>query len=83
MQSRDNTPFDPATISLLRAVLDQAWNSLSLAERRLIAKSELAERILKSAALGERDPHRLRAEATTDLHSKDLHSKTADFHKAR
>jgi hypothetical protein len=53
--------FDPETIKLLRTVLDEAWDALSPSRKQTVLKTELAERILASAALGERDPRRLRA----------------------
>jgi hypothetical protein len=56
--------FDPATIAILRGVLDDAWSRLP-AGRPTSGRSLLAERILKAARDGERDPHRLRACAIT------------------
>jgi hypothetical protein len=51
--------FDPETVAALREVLDDAWRSLSPEMQVLISKTALAERILKSAAKGERDRKRL------------------------
>jgi hypothetical protein len=62
MASRDSC-FDPDTIQLLRAVLDEAWNALPASRQQTVLKTELAERILAAASLGERDPDRLRAVA--------------------
>jgi hypothetical protein len=54
--------FDVRTIELLRAVLDDA--SLHLpAGQTYVTRSLLAERILKAARDGERDPVRLRTRA--------------------
>jgi hypothetical protein len=53
--------FDPETVALLRATLDRAWASLPLKQQAKTSRSELAERILKAAAKGERDPERLHA----------------------
>jgi hypothetical protein len=53
--------FDPETIEVLRKVLDEAWDALPPTRKQTVPKTELAERILASAALGERDPERLRA----------------------
>lgn len=67
MQVTDGGAFDPETIELLRGVLDEAWASLRPAEQAHSSKSLLAECILKLAATGERDPHRLRACALTEI----------------
>ena len=58
--------FDPDTIALLRITLDRAWASLPESQQAATSRSMLAERILKAAAQGERDPDRLRAQATED-----------------
>jgi len=67
MQSTDGSAFDPETIELLRCVLDEAWASLRPAEQAHSSRSLLAQRILKLAATGERDPYRLRARALTEI----------------
>jgi hypothetical protein len=54
--------FDAATITLLRGVLDDAWAHLPPGQTG-VSRSLLAERILKAARAGERDPARLRAQA--------------------
>jgi hypothetical protein len=51
--------FDPETIELMRQCLDLAWSQLTSSERRMQLKSTVAARILRAAAQGERDPHRL------------------------
>jgi hypothetical protein len=51
--------FDPETVAILREVLDDAWGSLTPEMQVLMPKTMLAERILKSAAKGERDRNRL------------------------
>ena len=64
----DGAAFDPETIALLRAVLDEAWDSLNAQEQAQSSKSLLAERILHLAATGERDPVRLlRVAALTEV----------------
>jgi hypothetical protein len=55
--------FDPDTVALLRTILDQTWASLPPNQQAVMSRSILAERILKAAAQGERDPDRLRARA--------------------
>jgi hypothetical protein len=52
-------PFDPEILTIMREVLDDAWGRLSPELQALVPKSVLAERILKSAAKGERDRERL------------------------
>ena len=67
MKTMAGGAYDPETIELLRAVLDGAWNSLGAAEQAHSSKCLLAERLLRLAATGERDPIRLRAAALTGL----------------
>jgi hypothetical protein len=55
--------FDPYTVALLRTTLDRAWASLPPSQQAIMSRSILAERILKAAAQGDRDPDRLRARA--------------------
>jgi hypothetical protein len=58
--------FDPETVAILRETLDDAWACLRAEQQATMQKSALAERILKSAAQGERDRDRLR-DAALDL----------------
>jgi hypothetical protein len=58
--------FDPHTVSLLRVILDRAWTSLPPSQQAGTSRSVLAERILRAAARGERDPERLRAHALSE-----------------
>jgi hypothetical protein len=58
--------FDPETIALMDAVLDEAWASLLPHQQDKISRIALAERILNAAARGERDPKRLCAFALND-----------------
>jgi hypothetical protein len=58
--------FDPDTVTLLRTTLDHAWASLPPDQQAATSRSILAERILRSAARGERDPDRLRAHALSE-----------------
>ena len=51
--------FDIETVSVLREILDDAWASLGPEQQGTMSKSVLAERILKSAAAGERNRWRL------------------------
>ena len=55
--------FDLETVALLREVVEGAWASLRPGQRETTSRSLLAERILKSAARGERDPSRLHDDA--------------------
>jgi hypothetical protein len=63
MIGREAVYFDPETVTLLRETLDDAWACLSPELQATMQKTALAERILKSAAHGERDRKRLRAAA--------------------
>jgi hypothetical protein len=51
--------FDRATVTLLTETVEYAWACLPPERRATTSKTLLAERILKSAAAGERDPERL------------------------
>jgi hypothetical protein len=59
METKEPVYFDIETVLLLRETLDDAWASLRPEQRATTSKTLLAERILKSAAEGERDPERL------------------------
>ena len=59
--------FDAHTIALLKAALDYAWDRLPPKLQATVLKTTLAERILKSAAEGERNRERLRESALGDL----------------
>ncbi|MFY9755686.1 MAG: hypothetical protein WAK37_07050 [Pseudolabrys sp.] len=52
-------PLDPETIMALKEVLDDAWARLRPEQQANMLKTTLAERIFRSAALGERDRERL------------------------
>jgi hypothetical protein len=59
--------FDLETIALLRETLEEAWASLRPEQQARMLKTTLAERILKSAAQGERDRERLFDAALTEF----------------
>ena len=59
MDGKEPAYFDLETVALLREVLDDAWASLRPEQQAKMLKTTLAERILKSAAHGERDRERL------------------------
>ena len=63
--------FDLETISLLREILEDAWALLRPEQRATTLKTTLAERILKSAAQGERDRDRLLDAALMEFTSED------------
>ena len=63
MHLSEGVHYEPETIALLRAVLDEVWDSLSAEAQASTSKTALAQRILQEAAAGERDPLRLRAAA--------------------
>ena len=64
--SKAATHFDAQTIALLKVALDEAWDRLPPKLQATMLKT-LAERILKSAAGGERNRKRLREAALRDL----------------
>jgi hypothetical protein len=59
MDARETAYFDLKTVALLRETVEDAWVCLRPEQRETISRSLLAERILKAAAQGERDPQRL------------------------
>ena len=59
--------FDPETVALLKETLEDAWAALRPEQQATMQKTALAERILKSAADGERDRIRLRDAALMDI----------------
>ena len=62
--------FDPETIAVLDGALSQAWASLQPHQQNEISKLALADRILKAAARGERNPSRLCAAALKGIHAE-------------
>ena len=67
MMAKAAPHFDAETIALMRLVLDEAWNRLPPKRQATMLKTSLAERILKSAAAGERNGERLREAALRDV----------------
>jgi hypothetical protein len=59
MDDREPVYFDLETVALLRETLEDAWACLRPEQQATMLKTTLAERILKSAAQGERDRERL------------------------
>jgi hypothetical protein len=59
--------YDPETIDLLRAVLEETWAKLSPQQQDEFPRSRIAERLLNAAADGERDPDALRLRALEGL----------------
>ena len=55
--------YDPETIDLLGALLDDLWDGLPPEQQIRFPRPLIAERLLQAAAHGERDPHLLRARA--------------------
>jgi hypothetical protein len=60
MSFKNPVYFDLKTVAMLRETLDQAWDAIPPRQQAGMQKTMLAERILESAADGERDPERLR-----------------------
>jgi hypothetical protein len=63
MAINEPVPLDLKTVSILKEVLEDAWHSLGAEQQATMSKTLLAERILTSAAKGERDRERLLAAA--------------------
>ena len=71
MNGKEPAYFDLETIALLRETLEDAWAALRPEQRATILKTTLAERILKSAAQGERDRERLLDAALSEFVSEE------------
>lgn len=67
MVGKEHFCFDPATVSAMREILDEAWSYLPPERQATVLKTTLAERILKTAAKGERNRDRLIDVALRDL----------------
>jgi hypothetical protein len=65
--AKGTADFDAQTVATMKMALDEAWDRLPPKLQATILKSILAERILKSAAKGERNRERLRDAALSDL----------------
>jgi len=55
--------FDPETLDVLKSAFDDAYLALPVGQQTAGMRAKLAERILRKASQGERDPLRLRAYA--------------------
>jgi hypothetical protein len=71
--------FDPESVRVLAAALDDAWRSLQKSGAYFksrghadATRERLAIRIIEMAKLGERDPARLRDDALLDLAQSNL-----------
>jgi hypothetical protein len=67
MAAREPVYFDLETVAFLREILDDAWACLPSKQKATLAKSTIADRILTSAAQGERDRGRLIDAALSNL----------------
>ena len=63
MPIKEDIPLDLKTVRVVKEVLEDAWYSLSAEQQATMSKTVLAERVLASAAKGERDRKRLLAVA--------------------
>ena len=55
--------YDPETVDLLQKVLDEVWAQLTEMQRKDLPRSLIADRLLRAAATGERNPDLLRIHA--------------------
>jgi hypothetical protein len=63
MAIKEPVPLDLKTVNVVKEVLEDAWYSLGPQRQATISKTVLTERLLKSAARGERNRERLLADA--------------------
>ena len=52
--------YDPGTVAMLRAVLDETLLSRAFTAQSQIAAVDVAQYVLHLASKGERDPHRIK-----------------------
>jgi hypothetical protein len=62
-----NTIYDPEFIAVLKLAFEEACGTLPPGHDTQSTRALIAERILKAAATGERDPVRLRAQALLSI----------------
>jgi len=55
--------YDPETLDIMHHALNEAWALLPQRSKNKFVKIDMAERVLRRAAAGERDLARLRAAA--------------------
>lgn len=55
--------YDPETLDMMRNALEEAWALLPEDSKNKHLKIDMADRVLRKAATGERDLARLRAAA--------------------
>ena len=67
MQQHHGAVYDPETVELLKGCLEEAWSHLDNDQQSRLSKTLFAERILKAAAKGERDPVRLKTAALVEV----------------
>ena len=67
MLADQSAVYYPEELSLLGRILDQAVQSLPLGMRTLQNRAAIAKNILACAAIGERDPIKLRLSALINL----------------
>jgi hypothetical protein len=67
MDARKAILFDPETVLTLDRLVDEAWQSLSAERRERTTKNDVAQRLIRRAAWGVRDPARLRAYAAMEV----------------
>jgi hypothetical protein len=63
--------YNPEMLEIMRHALDQAWALLPDDDKNKFTKIDMADRILRRAATGERDLARLRAAALTGTSVKE------------
>jgi hypothetical protein len=59
--------YDPETLNMLREALDHAWATVPDHRKSKFLKSDMADRVLRMAARGVRDPAKLRAAALAGM----------------
>lgn len=67
MVAKEPVFFDLETVNTLKEILDEAWSCLPPERQATMLKTTLAERVLKTAAKGERNRERLLDVALRDV----------------
>ncbi|MCK1618976.1 hypothetical protein IVA96_20570 [Bradyrhizobium sp. 159] len=64
--------YDAATVQMLRDVLDEVLSSPSFTLQRQRSAIEVAERVLKLAAQGERQPENIKRHLRNEFFASDI-----------
>jgi hypothetical protein len=74
MPKDQSAAFDPATLQLLRSLLDEIWEDLPTEHRAKLPKSYIASDLLRLAQRGQIEPQKLKADMIATLELRILNA---------